>query len=144
MAFDLPAAEQLIQKLKVESNPTELKQMQARIKATKSTRAQEYYQKAKAIAENLFLSDQQLKDSIQNFRLAIQEDPQYAQAYVGLSERLSLRGRSKHSLYSQEPEDLSHALQYADTAIELLPELDSAYRAKAKALQQYPKKRRTV
>jgi TolB-like protein len=74
-------ADQLVDKLKVERTEAEIQQMKASMAATRSTKAQEYYLKAKG-SDDWFMGDQMLVASIENYHLALKEDPKYALAWA--------------------------------------------------------------
>ncbi|MBT9547573.1 MAG: tetratricopeptide repeat protein [Candidatus Sericytochromatia bacterium] len=128
-------ADQLVDKLKVDRKEAEIKQMKASMAATRSTKAQEYYLKAKG-NDDWLMGAQMMRASIENYQKALQEDPEYALAWAGLSERLAVRGVDKGNVYdSRQPDDLQKALNFADKALQLQPDLALAHRARARALQ---------
>jgi len=127
-------ADQLVDKLQVERKADEIQKMKSSIAATRSTKAQEYYLKAKE-REDFLVGEQTLSEAIQNYRAAIQEDPNYALAWAGLAESLASRAQLKGQ-WSQtnHQEDGPEALRCADQALKLQPDLSVAWRARAKAL----------
>ncbi len=128
-------ADQLVDKLKVDRTEAEIKQMKASMAATRSTKAQEYYLKAKG-NDDWLMGDQMMRASIENYQQALKEDPEYALAWAGLSERLAVRGSNEANLYdSRQPNDLQKALEYADKALLRQPDLALGHRARARALQ---------
>lgn len=128
-------ADQLVDKLKLDRKEAELKQMRTSIAATRSAKAQEYYLKAKG-PDDWLLGDQMMVTSIGNYQKAVAEDPLYALAWAGFSERLAVRGNKEANIYdSRQPDDLQKALAYADKALQLQPDLALGHRARARALQ---------
>jgi len=127
-------ADQLVDKLKIERKEAEIKQMKASMMATRSTKAQEYYLKAKG-NDDWLLGDPMMRASIENYQKALQEDPEYALAWAGLSERLTVRWSDESKFYeSRQPDDLQKALSAAEKALQLQPMLASAHRAYARVL----------
>jgi tetratricopeptide (TPR) repeat protein len=127
-------ADQLVDKLKVERKSAEIELMKASIASTRSSKAQEYYLKGKG-SDDWVIGDKMMQASISNYEKAVAEDPDYALAWAGLSERLAQRAGDATKIFlSQQPNDGTRALAYADKAIQLQPQLALGHRARARVL----------
>jgi tetratricopeptide (TPR) repeat protein len=120
-------AEELVGHLQPET--ANLPKIKKSIACTRSTPARAAYQRAKG-REDQILSDQGLQASIDAYREAIEIDPKFALARAGLAERLAMRAQRSNALAS----DATEALQAADQAVALEPELAEAHHVRALAL----------
>ena len=116
-------SEAIVRALRVILGDAERKALKAR---TRDIRAYEYYLRGRQYQD---LRKKGLEYAMEMFKHAIEIDPEYASAYAGIADCLSLM----YLLFDTDMTYVDEAKKYADKALELEPDLAEAHLAKAMA-----------
>jgi serine/threonine protein kinase/tetratricopeptide (TPR) repeat protein len=124
-------AEAIVRALRIILGDAERKALKAK---TRDIRAYEYYLRGRQYQD---LRKKSLEYAMAMFRQAIEIDPEYASAYAGTADCLSLM----YLLFDTNMKFVEEAKKHAEKALELEPDLAEAHLAKAMAfscLRDYP------
>ena len=116
-------AEAIVRALRVILGDAERKALKAK---TRDIRAYEYYLRGRQLVD---LRKKSLDYALPMFRKAIEIDPEYASAYAGLADALSVM----YLLFIPEMKLVDEAMSAADKALELEPDLAEAHLARGMA-----------
>jgi serine/threonine protein kinase/tetratricopeptide (TPR) repeat protein len=116
-------SEAIVRALRIILGDAERKALKAK---TRDIRAYEYYLRGRQYQD---LRKKGIEYAMQMFRHAIEIDPEYASAYAGTADCLSLM----YLLFDADMKYVDEAKKYAEKALELEPDLAEAHLAKAMA-----------